>query len=233
MDETKILEAIQALGAALRTEVADSIDKISKRCDAMADAMAKGAAKKADNEDDDLAEQTAADSMRAEMRVMRDQVNSLVRAQPARRSQGSADAYADAQSKFDVAYVTVGARADAPMSGEDIVAYNIRLARGLQKFSPKWKSAELAHIARDASTFQIALDGIRSDAVQYGLNPPDLKPFEHKMITKAMDTGHIMRTFVGNGTIFAQLSRPVRRVTSIGADDRYPRSAGGSVYAAQ
>jgi hypothetical protein len=227
----ELMAQIQSVATELRSHVDKSCADVTAKFDA---AMGEIARKKADNGDDDyqepgMARKTAADAVaRGELQVLRDQVNTLVRERPAKRTQGQADAYADAQSSFDVAYVSNGQRADAPMQGEDIVAYNIRLARGLQKFSPKWKNADLAHIARDDSTFRIALEGIKSDAVAHGLNPPDLKPFDHRMITKQMDTGHIQRSFVGVGTIFKQLARPARYVTGIGHVAGLPRISGGS-----
>jgi hypothetical protein len=59
----------------------------------------------------------------------------------------------------------------------------------------------------------------------------DLKPFEHRVIRTESAGGHKITSFVGNGTIFAQMSRPIRHFRSIGADPRYPQSAGGSVHA--
>ena len=76
--------------------------------------------------------------------------------------------------------------------------------------------ADLAVIAADSTTFGIALDAIRSDALHAGLNPVDLKPFEHRAMTQTSPGGHKITSFVGNGTIFKQLSRPVRHVGYIG-----------------
>jgi hypothetical protein len=226
VDEEKILEALKALGIS----VSDSVAAIAKRCD---DIEAKLAAKKADDDEtDDLAEKTAADSvLRSELRVMRDQVNSLVRERPSAQTQATRDAFADCQAKADVAYRSLGESAPMPMAGEDLVAFQIRTHRPLMKHSKKFKDAELHVLARDVSTFNAVLDSVRTDAYAAGLTPVGLAPFQYREIKSETAGGHKVTTFVGNGTCFKQMSRPVRHVHYIGADDRYPRMAGGSVYA--
>jgi hypothetical protein len=232
MDETKLLEAIQALGAALRTEVADSIAKISERCDAMADAMAKS---KTDNDgDDDMAQQTAADSaVRSDLAYVKAALRDLQIKQPTRRPPTDLDALAEMQSRCDAAFIANGSRAEMPMQGEGLVEYTVRMHRKLQRHSAKFAKAELAQVARDPATFQQVCDSIRADALTAGLNPVGLPQFRYREIKTESPGGHKITSFVGNGSIFAQLSRPVRHVRSIGADDRYPRSGGGAVYAAQ
>jgi hypothetical protein len=102
------------------------------------------------------------------------------------------------------------------MRGEDIVAYNIRLARKMQPHSKTWKGVDLSLIAADRQAFGIALDGIRADALQAGLNPVGLPEFQHRKIVKTTPGGHTITEFVGTGTIFKQMSRPVRHVAYIG-----------------
>jgi hypothetical protein len=221
MTSEEMLNKIQEITTALGDAVAAEVQKVGARCDAL-DAELKqlkaDAAKKKDDdgEDDTLAEGTAADSVsRAEYRVLQDQVRDLQIKQPARRM-ANLDQYADVQAKCDSAFIALGSRAEPPMVNESLVDYSVRLHRMLQKHSPKWKNAELAAIARDSTTFNVACDAIRSDATQAGLNPIDLKPFEHRMIRETMPSGHVMTRFVGNGTVFKQLSRPVRHVAYIG-----------------
>jgi hopanoid biosynthesis associated radical SAM protein HpnH len=67
--------------------------------------------------------------------------------------------------------------------------------------------------------FDIALDGIRADAMQAGLNPVHLPEFQHRKIVKTSPGGHTITEFVGTGTIFKQMSRPVRHVAYIGTRD--------------
>jgi hypothetical protein len=224
MDETttKLLEAIQALGAELRTEVADGMAKISQRCDALDEKLKKSDAKKKADDTDDLAEETAADRRsdsvrtRAELDTLRAQVNDLTIKQPRKRSDADRNAFADMQAKADVSYRALGERADQPMQGEELLDYTIRLHRGLQRHSKRWSKAELATVARDPSTLQQVCDSIRADAFEAANSPVDMKPFQHREIHEESRGGHKIVRFVGSGTIFGQLNRPVRHVGYIG-----------------
>jgi hypothetical protein len=193
-------------------------EKMDAKIDAGADAMKK----KKDN-DDDLAEPTAADGRRsdsvsrAEFEATRAQLRDLQMKQPRAQTAADRDAYADLQARADVAFVALGeGRAPPPMSGESVIDYACRLHRPLQRHSAKWKSVELARIAADSSTFQIALDGIRAEAVQAGLNPVGLPEFQHREIHSESRGGHKIVSFVGTGSIFKQMTRPVRHVGYIG-----------------
>jgi hypothetical protein len=236
VDPEKLLESITAIVEGLRADMAGHCEKLDKKYDAIADAMKKKDVDEDDDGDSTMATRTAADGSRvtrAEFEATQAQLRALQTSQPRRRSDADRNLFADMQAKADVAFTALGERADAPMQGEELLDYTVRLHRQLQKHSSKWKSAQLATIARDPSTFAGVCDAIRADALQAGMNPVDLKPFEHREIRTESPGGHKITSFVGRGTIFAQLSRPVRHVKSIGADDRYPRSGGGSVFAAQ
>jgi hypothetical protein len=233
MDQEALLKAIAELGAALRTEVSDSIDKLSKRCDAMSETLAKGASlKAADNDGDDMAEQVAADSVsRGEFRAVQQQLNGLLVAQPRRRNDADRNLMADMQARCDAAYRSLGERADAPMAGEELVDYTIRLHRGLQSHSKKWGKAELATIARDRSTFSGVCDAIRADAIAASMSPVGMPEFARRKIVTQSAGGHQITDWVGNGTIFKELSRPVRTVIGIGGNDKFAKSQGGSFTA--
>jgi hypothetical protein len=232
LEPQQLLDLLQALK--------DSITAIGTKCDALStkhdelDARLTKAKTKADEDDQadpTAAQQTAADSaMRSDLAYVKAALRDLQIKQPRPRSDDDRNAFADMQAKADVAFIALGERADAPMQGEELIAYKIRLHRQLQKHSAKWGKVELARIAADSTTFENACDAIRADAVQAGLNPVDLKPFEHRMVTKVLPTGHTERTFAGRGTIYGQLSMPRRYVVGIGGDDRRPRSAGGAMH---
>ncbi|OKO81931.1 hypothetical protein AC629_24875 [Bradyrhizobium sp. NAS80.1] len=223
------MNEIQKLTSTLSDTVAAEVQKVSAKCDAL-DAELKqlkaDAAKRKDGGDDGsptgyigdpAAVRVAADSVsRTEYQVLQDQVRDMRNRMPVPQTLATRNAFADLQAKADVAYTALGERASPPMVSESILDYQVRLHRGLQQHSKKWRKTELAAIARDSSTLNSVCDEIRADAVAYGLNPPDLKPFEHRMITETMPSGHVMKRFVGNGTIFKQLSRPVRHVQYIG-----------------
>jgi hypothetical protein len=250
MDETKLIELIQALGETLRTEVADGIAKISQRCDALDEKLKKsdtaghrsrdGDEMRSDDGDVDgtNATRTAADraerradSLAADVRNLSNRLNSIDI--HSRQNQGTRDQFADLQSKADVAYRSWNESCPPPMSGEGVLDYALRIHRPLQRHSKKFKTTELLALARDPSTLSTICEQIRADAFEASMSPVGMPEFQHREIVENLSTGHISRRWVGNGTIFKQLSRPVRHVKSIGADDRYGRSAGGSVYAAQ
>jgi 8-oxo-dGTP pyrophosphatase MutT (NUDIX family) len=208
---------------------AEDKDKDAKDDAAKADAKKKAdedeaektaadkARKDAEDKEKEKADAAKADSVpRAEFDKLVANMSDLSKKLPRQMTAADRDAYADAQAKADAVLRTFNEHAEPPMSGEDIVAYNIRLARKMQPHSKTWKDVNLAVLAADSISFGIALDGIRADALQAGLNPVDLKPFEHRKITQMSPTGHTVTSFVGNGTIFKQMSRPVRHVGYIG-----------------
>jgi hypothetical protein len=217
MDPDKILELVTPLFDGLRADMA----KLNEKCDAVADAVKRKAKRDDDGDGTDLSQETAADRRadsvsRAELRVMQDQINRMAVAQPRKRSDADRNAFADMQAKADVAYRALGERADAPMQGEELIDYGIRLHRPLQKHSKKWAKAELATLARDGTTLAVVMDGIRADAVQSATNPVGLEPFRHREIHSESAAGHKIVEFVGNGTMFKQLTRPGRYVGYIG-----------------
>jgi hypothetical protein len=216
------LKALTDMIEALRADINAAVSKVDAKCDALADSVATmkktadEAGERSNENEYDLARRAAADSAsRSDLAMLQRQVNELtIKALP--RPAGDADALADIQAKCDAAYIANGGRADPPMRGEGVIDYAVRMHRGLQSHGKKWKGAELAVIARDSTTFAGVCDAIRADAVKAGLNPVDLKPLEHRMFTETMPSGHVMRRFVGNGTIFKQMSLPVRHVQRIG-----------------
>lgn len=218
----ELMAAIAEMGDTLRADVA----KLGERCDAL---DAKISSRRNDEDDGDptgddptKAQRTAADSIndfRHEVRVLTSAVADLRKNQT--RPMADLNAFADVQAKADSVMRALGSSAEPPMAGEDLVAYKIRTHRKMQPYSTRWKGVELQIIAADQAALDIALDGIRADAMAASMDTSEMKPFEHRMITKTMPGGHISREFVGKGTVFKQLSRPVRHVQYIG-----PRWAG-------
>ncbi|MCK1507562.1 hypothetical protein [Bradyrhizobium sp. 18] len=217
MDEQMkaFLDAIEGL----RSDISASVDAISKRCDSLEKTInekrSDTAGERDRGVDGTMAERVAADSVGAtEFSVLCREVADLRK--KVARPQADLNAFADVQAKADAVMRTHNERAEPPMAGEDIVAYKIRQHRGMQKFSPKWKGVELGIIAADGKAFENVLAEIRADAMQAGLNPVGLPEFQHREITRQMPGGHLVKSWVGTGTIFKQLSRPVRHVGFIG-----------------
>jgi hypothetical protein len=233
MNPEDLLAAVKELAEALRTDMAAQMDAISKRCDAIAeDVKKRDAAGERDNGIDremeaGQAERVAADSVsRAEFRQMQERVNGITVKQ-LDRAPADRDALAELQSRADVSYASLGeGRCPAPMQGESVIDFACRVHRPLQKHSKRFAKSELAVIARDPATFTTVLDGIRSDAYEAGLNPVGLPEFQHRAIKSESPGGHRITSWVGSGTIFKQMSRPVKYVTGIGGDGRYASGAG-------
>jgi hypothetical protein len=207
-------------GEEMTAKYADALDGAMKKMDAAG--MRRRRTERMDENDDPddtMAEQTAADRRAdsigaAEFSVLCSQVADLRKA--VARPMTDLNAFADVQAKADAVMRTHNESASPPMAGEDIVSYKIRQHRPMQKFSPRWKGVELRAVAGDQGALEHILTEIRSDAMKAGLEPVGLPEFQHRMITETLPGGHISRRFVGTGTIFKQLSRPVRHVAYIG-----------------
>jgi len=154
------LETIKEIAEALRTDMATSLAALDKKCDAIADSFEK-IKKKADaagersgeNEDDLSRDHLAAKRVAADRQARPDSVDpaafaalsSSVAELKKRQSRPMSDlnAFADAQSKADAVLRTHNERAEPPMAGEELVAYQIRMHRKMQPHSSKWKGVDL------------------------------------------------------------------------------------------
>jgi hypothetical protein len=222
----ELMAQIQSVATELRSHVDKSCADMSARFDSAineierkhgeaehvaADEAGHRAVKNAEMRADSASDVRVANSLLAglarDMTALKKQVT---------RPMADLNAYADVQAKADAVLRVHGESAEPPMSGEDLVAYNIRMARRMQPHSKTWKGVDLRLIAADSQAFNIALDGIRADALEAGLKPVGLPEFQHRKIVKQMPGGHIMTEFVGTGTFIKQMSRPVRHVAFIG-----------------
>jgi hypothetical protein len=223
MSPEELLAAIAALTDGLKTELTTQVDAMNKRCDALVESLAKKKSDEAGSrseENDEMRRQgeatrVAADAVDpAAFASLASRVNEMAKRQS--RPMADLNAFADAQAKADAVMRANGDSASPPMSGEDIVAYQIRLARPMQRLSQTWKNVDLALIAADRNAFNIALDGIRSDAMAASMNFDSAPEFAHRMVTKTMPGGHVCKEFYGRGTFIKAMSRPVRHVAFIG-----------------
>jgi hypothetical protein len=217
--DTEQLKAFMDALEALRTDITASISAINAKCDALtADIKARkdSAGSREGRDETDLgAERVAADSVgRSEFAALASSVAGMQRKQT--RPMADLNAFADVQAKAHAVMQALGSSAEPPMAGEDLVAYKIRTTRKMQSHSPKWKGVELQIIAADHAALDTVINEIRSDAMAASMSTEGMREFEHRKITKTLPGGHTVNEFVGNGTIFKQLSRPVRHVGYIG-----------------
>jgi hypothetical protein len=224
MTPEEMLAAVREIAEGLKTDLSAQVDAISKRCDSLNEKL--DAKKKADEAgtrdrgvDGTMAERVVADSIGAAEFSALCTVVADLKKKVVGRPQADLNAFADVQSKADAVMRAHNERAEPPMAGEDIVSYKIRQHRKMQAHSPKWKNVELGIIAADGKAFENVLAEIRADAYQAGLNPVGLPEFQYREVTQEGPGGHKIKSFYGNGTIFKQLSRPVRHVGYIGTRD--------------
>lgn len=219
MDPEQLKAFMDAIEA-LRADITKTISAVDAKCDALAEDVK--ASKKSDSAgerdrgvDGTMAERVAADSVdRAAFAALSSSVAELKKRQS--RPMKDLDAYADAQAKADSVMRALGSAAEPPMAGEELVSYKIRMHRKMQPHSPRWKGVELQLIAADQVALDNVLTEIRADAMTAATSPVGMPEFQHRMITKTMPGGHTVHEFIGNGTIFKQLARPVRHVGYIG-----------------
>jgi hypothetical protein len=81
------------------------------------------------------------------------------------------------QAKADAAYMEANRRAPPPLGHERPDEYRMRLISGLQRYSPRWKSADLRSTAAAAGALDIVETQIFDDARKYG-RTADLRPGE-------------------------------------------------------
>lgn len=214
MTPEELLAAINALTETLRADMASHAEKMDAKYDAL---EKKLDARKKDEDDGDptAATRTAADSVDpAAFAALASSVADLKKRQS--RPQADLNAFADAQAKADSVMRALGSAAEPPMASEDLVSYKIRMHRKMQPHSPRWKGVELQLIAADRVALDNVLGEIRADALTAAMSPVGMPEFQHRMITKTMPSGHTVHEFIGNGTIFKQLARPIRHVAYIG-----------------
>jgi len=205
---------------AKHTALSDSVTKLQKKADTAGerDRGIDTSMRRREDEDEDpnphAARRVAADAV--DPAVFASLARSVIEMKKNQSRPMNANELADAQAKADSVMRAHNERADPPMAGEDLVAYQIRLARKMQPHSKRWKGVDLQLIAPDRQAFNNVLDEIRSDAMAASMDTTGMPIFHHRKITKTMPGGHIVHEFIGNGTIFKQLSRPVRHVSYIG-----------------
>ena len=153
-------------------------------------------------DDDDDARKDAAARLDAALRVNEDMAKEIRRLSDsvARMPKTMADedytAMADSQARYDGVYSALGKRAPAPMQGETLDAYQVRLAKGVQEHSPQWKDVPLRSLPPAA--FAIADAQIRADAVSAARSPTDMGAGELREIRRKDQAGREITEFVGD-----------------------------------
>jgi hypothetical protein len=104
-------------------------------------------------------------------------------------------AMADCQARADSVYGAFGERAPSPLQGENLGAYRIRLAKGIQKHSPAWKDVPLR--ALPGTAMEIAEKQIYADAAAAARSPADLPSGHLREIRRRDAADRMITEFVG------------------------------------
>lgn len=119
---------------------------------------------------------------------------------------------ADAQARADSAYAALGKRAPAPLPGERLSAYRVRLLRPLQRHS-EFSSIDLA--AQPAKNLDILEPKIFADAMSAADAGSHLPDGELLPISKVDESGRRTTEFRGRGSFVRNFKHPARVVSRI------------------
>jgi len=118
------------------------------------------------------------------------------------------DPFREAQARADATAQTFGQRAPAPLTGESLADYRVRLLAPYQAHSSNWKTSNLRVVARDAHALAAVEAAIHQDARQAATrNGPDIplhavtttEPSGHRVTSWYGDAAEAWRPFMGAG----------------------------------
>jgi hypothetical protein len=114
--------------------------------------------------------------------------------------------FADAQAAADPVYASLGSGAPAPMAGEALLAYRVRLLRGLQKHSVEFKNVNLAAIAyADSATFDVMDKRILADAATFARSPQAVPDGQLRETTTRSPSGHMVTEYQGDPFVWMRV----------------------------
>lgn len=129
--------------------------------------------------------------------------------------------FADAQARADSIYQAFGKHAPGPLNGETIMAYMRRLLYPLQKYSARWKDANLVKLATDSAAFGVVQEQIYADATSAATHPSDLAEGEIRMVEKRHPVTKLpIYEFVSTGGTFIGGMKPRAQAMRLNATPR-------------
>lgn len=134
------------------------------------------------------------------------------------RPESDAAAIADEQARADAVHGAFGNRAPRPLDGETPSDYQIRMARGFQRHSKRWKDTNLAVL--DAGTRSVVVGDIYNDAVAASKSDEHLPAGQLVPFRRQLESGHQVTEFRGRDSIFRTFSAPVMAVTQFKTEKR-------------
>lgn len=194
-----------------RADVAKLDDDAKRRADAEEEERKKADTRKRADEED---AKKRADS------IDMDAIRKAMANMPMRQDSSEYAKLAEVQARADAsAYMPLGLKAPEPMQGETEIAYQRRLARGVQKHSKAWGAVDL-HTLQPAA-LEIAVGQIYADAVVASRSCDDV-PVGVLLPVQRIDanSGHRVTEFRGQSTIFKNFSPPANAVTKFHTERR-------------
>ena len=123
-----------------------------------------------------------------------------------------------AQAAAEKAYEVWGLHAPAPLYGERLRDYRIRLLRPLQKHSKQFSKSDLDLLPRDEAIFGATESAIYTNSVAASSAPDSVPRGQLRMVTKRLASGHTVNEFIGEPQAwmdrFAANRRYVTRINS-------------------
>jgi hypothetical protein len=174
---------------------AKAMDSMSQRLDALEahhkdDARRKDAKKRDDDDHDD--DDDGDDEHSMEKGERPGEAKEVVAdSNPRNRA-----AFADAQESAEKAYLPWGTRAPAPLYGERLRDYRIRLLRPLLKHSKQFAKSDLESVT-DTAAFDAVEQSVYGDSISASSAPDSVPRGQLRMITKRLPSGHTINEFVG------------------------------------
>lgn len=199
----------------------DEKDKEKEKADAAkADAKKADGAKKDEGDDEKKAEEKKeekADAAKADAALtpsLRERLDKIERALPARVTDEDLAKFADAQARADSVFQGFGKHAPRPLEGETVLGYRRRLAGLLKSHSKSWKDSDLTKV--DEGSFNVIEGQVFADAASAANHPEDVPHGTLREVVRTNPTTGLRTiTFVGPDTFIAHMKRPARQVIGI------------------
>ena len=148
-----------------------------------------------DDDDDDRSRKDSTRSMDKHIAAEIRRLSESVARMPKSMSDADYASMADHQARADSVYGAFGERAPAPLQGEALGSYRVRLAKGVQKHSSAWKDVSLRDLPGTA--LDIAEAQIYADAQSAAKNPTDVPMGQLREIRRRDAADRVITEFVG------------------------------------
>lgn len=207
-------EAIANLNEAVKEEEKEDIEEKS---DARKDASEEKEEKKDARKDSEHRKDEAyMDSQKRENADLRRKIEQM-EAKLKPLSHADRDALSQAQARADGVAQLFGKQVNAPLAGENPVAYRKRLAESFKKYSPQMKDVRMDSL--DGAAFALVEERIYADAQSAALSPAEAPAGRLIPMVRRDSAGREITTFAGDPDAW------MRHFTSTGAVCRINRAA--------